>query len=192
MKHKSDIDLMKGLNEGCEKSFEEIYQRYWLSMYSAVLKRTQDKDIAEEIVQSIFLKVWFRRDKITIQETFGAYFATAVKYQVINYYDKIKHRQNYLTWLTNNSQGAHHNIEEYLNHRSLEEFIEKTVQLLPERCQIVFRLRVNEGLSQREIAEELVISEKTVEAHLSKARRYLRKALVSSGVLESLLIFLKL
>jgi RNA polymerase sigma-70 factor (ECF subfamily) len=159
-------------------------------MYLVAKNRVSDQVIAEEIVQTIFLNLWKRKAVIQIADSFRAYFARAVKFEIINYYSHGKHRENYLTWLATNKEQFSLTIEEELDAKLLHDMIEKTVCVLPERCQLIFRLRVEEGYSQKEIAAELSISEKTVEIQLSKARKRIRNMLGTTGVIKALLFFL--
>ncbi|MGE8290242.1 MAG: RNA polymerase sigma factor [Sphingobacterium sp.] len=190
MKNSSDNALCLLLNEGCEKAYTEIYNRYWTSMYLVARNRVLDQVIAEEIVQSIFLNLWKRRTAIHIEDSFKPYFAKAVKFEIINYHASGKYRENYLNWLSNNRERFSLSIEEDLDAKLLSKLIEETVCVLPERCQLIFRLRVESGYSQKEIAAELSISEKTVEVQLSKARKRIRAVLGVGGVVKALLIFL--
>ncbi|MNL63493.1 RNA polymerase sigma factor [compost metagenome] len=76
-----------------------------------------------------------------------------------------------------------------LDFNELKLQLEETIKALPEKCQIIFRMKYEQGLSQKQIAEELDISEKTIEAHLSKARKTIRN---SFGNLSSIIFLLYL
>lgn len=190
MKDLTDYTLCQSLNNGSEKAFSEIYNRYWSSIYLLAEKRISDRFIAEEIVQTIFLNLWKRRCSVQIKETFASYFGKAVKFEVINYFARCKHKESYLKWLEANRLNATFSLEEEIQAKFLNEAIEKSVCLLPDKCQLIFRLRVEKGLSQKEIANELSIAEKTVENQLLKARRHIRNSIGASASLKAFLLFL--
>lgn len=191
MKELTDHELAKLLKSDSHQAFTEIYNRYWTSLFLIAYNRLKDKSISEEIIQTVFMNLWNRRGRLHIDSSLAPYLAKAVKFEVINYYIRSEHRENYLTWLSNYRVGVA-SIEDIVHAKMIQEFVDKSVANLPERCRLVFKLRVDEGYSQKEIAEELKISEKTVEAQLTKARKHLKSVLGASGIIEALLIFLKL
>lgn len=192
MKDVSDNSLCQLINEGSEKAYTEVYNRYWTSIYLVAKNRTRDSEIAEEIVQTIFFNLWKRRNSVQIIDSFHPYLAKAVKYEIINYHARSKHRENYLDWLSKYRTQLSFTIEEEIDAKFLSEIIERTVCVLPEKCQLIFRLRVESGYTQKEIAAELEISEKTVETQLLKARKRIRTILGTSSALKALLIFLNI
>ncbi len=187
----SDSLLSIHLSQGSEEAFTEIYNRYWSVMFLAARKRTQDDYLAEEIVQNIFLNLWRHRGRVTIKASFRPYFSVAVKYEVLNHLSRRKTRASYLDWLGRQAIAGP-SLDDMLDYKLLQEQIDKTVCLLPEKCQLVFRLRVEKGFTQKEIAQELGMAEKTVEAHLSKARKMVRGVHGASGSFTMLLCWLDL
>lgn len=184
----SDFDLAELLREGKESAFREIYTRYWDKLYVTARKRLHDEAEAEEVVQDIFCNLWRKRFSFSLSKTFDHYFAVAVKFEVIN---RMARKARHTLF----EQEAHRTFSdmdystlEELNLAELKRQLESSISSLPDKCRIVFRLKYEKDYSQREIAEELQISEKTVEAHLAKARKVLRGNFGSLlGMLISLL-----
>jgi len=128
-------------------------------------------------VQDIFCNLWRKRIKFQLDKSLKVYFAVAVKYEIINRYAK-RHRENILIeQLTYSIPQKDLSTQETISFNELERNLMDSIDLLPERSQLVFRLRFENDYSQKQIAEELNISEKTVEAHISKARKYIRTRL---------------
>lgn len=172
---RSDEELLELLKTDDIAAFEEIYNRYWEKLYVAAYKRLHLKEVCEEIVQDFFTKFWINRAHIDIRSSFAGYFFTAIRYQVLNYMEKEMVRTNYKDNLqfnlTNNS------TEESVLLNDLTQNLDRAVKELPERCRSIFELSRNEFKSNKEIAEMLDISEKTVENQLTKALRRLRRTI---------------
>lgn len=184
----TDFDLAKLLKEGEERAFREIYERYWDKSYVIACKRLSDGIEAEEVVQDIFCNLWRKKDSFLLSKGFDNYFAVAVKFEVINRLAK-QARQSVLK-----KQAAQVFSEidnSTIDDIDLKEFkkqLQDSIDALPEKCGQVFRLKYEKEYTQYQIAEALNISEKTVEAHLSKARKILKKTF--GNVLGLLICFL--
>ena len=139
--------------------------------------KLQSTEEAEEIVQKIFINLWRRRQTIQIKYSFHTYVASMLKYEILHRLARInkeKQQQARAPWL---HVVADNSTCQWLDYEQLRDEIEKEIQLLPEKCQLVFRLSREAGLSEKQIAESLKIAPKTVQAHLGKALKQLRTAL---------------
>lgn len=172
----TDPELTALLENGDHTAFTEIYNRYWKKLFLVAAHKIKNLEEAEEIVQQIFVSLWNRRTSLKISTSLSAYLSVSVKYSVIKALDKQYHQQKYTDSL--GLKGiADDSTQEWLDFLELKECLEKLVNKLPEKCQLVYRMSKDQGLSQKKIAEELKISEKTVEAHLGKAMKSLRAGL---------------
>jgi RNA polymerase sigma-70 factor (family 1) len=180
------LDLIRTDDRG---AFTELYNRYWDKTYAVALHRLDDEHEAEEVVQEVFLSIWQRRATLQLTHTVATYLAVAVKYKVINHLAKQHRRQLQHDELTISSPIVADSTADWLHEKELRQLLEKTISQLPEKCRIVFLLSRNENKTYAEIAAELNISQKTVEAHMSKALRELRETLgVSAPVLAFILL----
>jgi RNA polymerase sigma-70 factor (ECF subfamily) len=178
-----DEQLLLLLKNGDESSFTELYQRYWRKLFGLAVYKLKNPSDAEEILQDIFLDIWRRRQNLNIQSNFSSYLSAALSYRVINYF--ARRHPGHQPPVSDSSAPADHSTPEQLRAMELNEHIQQLVGQLPEKCQLVFRLSREEQLSNREIAEHIQISEKTVESHISRALRLLRAGI---GLLLALLI----
>lgn len=80
----SDADLIAQLRLGDENAFTEIYRRYWEVLLNTAYQRLRSKEDAEEVVQEIFVNLYFRRNEIDPKSTLEAYLKTALKFKVID------------------------------------------------------------------------------------------------------------
>jgi RNA polymerase sigma-70 factor (ECF subfamily) len=180
------LDLIRTDDRG---AFTELYNRYWDKTYAVALHRLDDEHEDEEVVQEVFLSIWQRRATLQLTHTVATYLAVAVKYKVINHLAKQYRRQLQHDELTMTSPIVADSTADWLYEKELRQLLEKTVSQLPEKCRIVFLLSRDENKTYAEIAAELNISQKTVEAHMSKALRELRETLgVSAPVLALILL----
>ncbi|SEP29874.1 RNA polymerase sigma-70 factor [Mucilaginibacter sp. OK283] len=180
------LDLIRTDDRG---AFTELYNRYWDKTYAVALHRLDDEHEAEEVVQEVFLSIWQRRATLQLTHTVATYLSVAVKYKVINHLAKQHRRQLQHDELTITSPVVADSTADWLHEKELRQLLEKTVSQLPEKCRIVFLLSRDENKTYAEIAAELNISQKTVEAHMSKALRELRETLaVSAPVLAFILL----
>ncbi|MFA4869513.1 MAG: RNA polymerase sigma-70 factor [Pedobacter sp.] len=185
----SENELAGLLKTGSEAAFSEIYNRYWDKLYVVARKRLDSTFEGEEIVQEIFCNLWRKREIFQLDKGFNNYFSVAVKFEVINRLQKRERIQNLERNLSIQLTEFDDTTAKQVDFNELKAQIELTVRQLPEKCQIVFRLKHEDGLSQKQIADQLNVSEKTVEAHLSKARKTIKDQFGSLGSLF-FLIFL--
>ncbi|QEC76260.1 RNA polymerase sigma factor [Mucilaginibacter ginsenosidivorax] len=180
------LDLIRKDDRG---AFTELYNRYWDKTYTVALHRLDDEHEAEEVVQEVFLSIWQRRATLQLTHTVATYLAVAVKYKVINHLAKQYRRQLQHDELIITSPVVADSTADWLHEKELRQLLEKTISQLPEKCRIVFLLSRDENKTYAEIAAELNISQKTVEAHMSKALRELRETLgVSAPILAFILL----
>lgn len=167
----TDVELITSLRGDDHHAFAEIYHRYWKKLLAIAYHHSKDKIIAEEIVQEVFIGLWNRRNEHHIDNV-SAYLATAVKLSVFKQYVRQKRRNEI------KEQAAGPLLtswdEEKIYSRFLQQHINGIVDVLPEKCRLVFKLSREEGLSIPEVAQRMGIAEKTAEAHLTKALKVLK------------------
>nr|WP_199078244.1 RNA polymerase sigma-70 factor [Pedobacter sp. ASV19] len=183
----SDVKLVELLKQDDQLALTELYYRYWDKLLAVACHRLNEPLEAEEVVQDIFFRLWQHRHSLELKFTLSTYLAAAVKYRIINVLDHLYRKRNREAQLPDYSLLTEPSAEEYLFEQELRLRIEATVKSLPEKCQIIFRMSREEGKTYKQIAAELDIAEKTVEAHMSKALKEIRTNL---GIIApALLVF---
>lgn len=177
----TDPQLVALLQNEDELAFREIYERYWKRMYAMSYLRLNRTDIAEDIVQDIFVYLWEKRLSLTIV-TLEHWLATAVKFKIISLVNRRLKQE-----LSSGDLPEVSIHDTLLDERLLTQLVEREVNRLPEKCRLVFRLRQGTDLSNKDIAGEMGISEKAVEKHITRARRELSLSL--QQLLQSFLSF---
>jgi RNA polymerase sigma-70 factor (family 1) len=188
-KKHSDQQLLDLIGQDDRRAFTELYNRYWDKTFAVALHRLDDEHEAEEVVQEVFLSIWQRRATLKLTHTVATYLSVAVKHKVINHLAKQHRRQLRHNELTITSPITSDSTADWLHEKELRALLEKTISQLPEKCRIVFLLSRDENKTYAEIAAQLNISQKTVEAHMSKALSTLRQTLGVS--IAALLLLIK-
>ncbi|MFC6098823.1 RNA polymerase sigma-70 factor [Olivibacter domesticus] len=184
----SDENLFRACIDGNEASFEELYNRYWYKLYAEAFKRLRKAEIAEEIIQDLFTSIWLNRQKITIHSSISGYLFTSVRYLVLSYLQKELVRNNYKSYVKGSFKDVDNSTEMIISFNELQEQIESHVRLLPEKCRYIYELSRKEFKTNKEIADLLGISEKTVENQLTKALGRLKIA-VKALIIYVFLLF---
>lgn len=180
-----DDELLKNIASGDRQAFTVLFHRYWEELYCSAFFVTRDREISMDVIQEVFVWMWENRESWTISNT-RSYLQAAVKYKVANEIRKGKLRSvAFEGWKDRvNSRQMVDNWE--LEVKELQQIIRDFTGQLPPRCQEIFRLSRFEHMSNREIADRLNISEKTVENQITIALGRLRRHL---GHLAFWLIF---
>lgn len=162
-----------------DASFLHLYECYWKKLYHLAYKYLGDVYRAEGLVQEVFTSLWQRKDQILLDEaTVENYLVRAVRFRIARNFSDEARKTKRSDELSIRQKHADNPTEQQIFYNFLKEEIDKLVALLPERCKIVYELSRNKGLNNKEIAANLLISEKTVENQLTKALKFLRKGLV--------------
>jgi len=157
--------------------FTELYNRYWKRMLIQALYKLKSEPEAEEIVQDVFMNLWRRRERLEIKNTLHTYIASSVKYEILSRLAKQKTKIEFEKKATGLYVVTDDHVTNQVDYETTRRNLEQTVKGLPEKCQLVFRLSREDGMTEKQIAEELQISTKTVEAHITKALKTLRTSL---------------
>ena len=175
----SDIDLLSLIKEGNVAAFDVLYHRYWKKLLHFSVQKTGDFMEAENLVQDVFIALWNRRETLELRGSLSAYLTVSAKYRIINWLDRQRGIRLYGEDGELVFDPLDNTTQEFLELSYLREHLETLVNDLPEQAQLVFRLSHDQGYSHREIAEELDMSEKAVNAHLVRTRKNLRLRLSS-------------
>jgi RNA polymerase sigma-70 factor (ECF subfamily) len=163
--------------KGSVENFDTIFREYFIPLTWYARKYTGDVDSAKEIVHSVFVNTWEKREMLSFDSTIKSYLYTAVYNRSLNFLrDRAKFAKGDiedLEYLANLPSDDHLGVES----AETESIIYNEIEKLPDKCREIFKLNRFENKKYSEIAEQLNISVKTVEAQMSKALRVLREKL---------------
>jgi len=160
-----------------DTAFEKVFREYFPGLTLFALKYTGDMDSAKEIVHTVFVNLWEKRERIDADTPLRSYLFTSVYNRCLNYLrDQRKFRKDALFDITVEMAAADDSSAQ-IEASELSIRIGEALEKLPERCRQVFEMNRFEGLKYRDISEKLGISVKTVEAQMTKALKILREHL---------------
>ncbi|WP_185154061.1 RNA polymerase sigma-70 factor [Fulvivirga sp. M361] len=168
---------MKLLQKGDDSAFEIIYNKHWESMYAMAYNRLRSREVAEGIIQDIFTDLWVKRQDLTIYKSLTSYLFSALKYKTLNVIAHQSVRRKYIQEQQPFSVSYKNSTDDTLSFNELYELISQTIDELPKKCRLVFRLKYDENYSTKQIADELDISPRTVETHVGQAKKILKSKL---------------
>lgn len=154
------------------KEFERIFRELYTPLCQKAYKIVKDKDLSEDLVQQVFVRLWEKRKEIRIHTTAKAYLYKATIYAAFNH---IRKENQLVEWESQLAEPFHLNND--LEYQETIQQVTSIIDELPPSCRTIFILSREEGMSYKEIAETLSISIKTVENQMSKALRILREKL---------------
>jgi RNA polymerase sigma-70 factor (ECF subfamily) len=169
--------LITTLKSGDITAFEMLFRTYYQPLCNYAYTFVQDRDEAEEIVQSTFLNVWEKRDNLSIHTGVKPYLYAMVRNASLNVLKHEKIKQQHVTMELAVAERSVESVTRTVMASELENKIYKAMDKLPEQCRLVFKLSRFEELKYSEIAEQLDISIKTVENQMGKALKIMRDQL---------------
>jgi len=174
---------------GDEQAFELLFRKYYIRLCGFTNKFLDNPEESREIVQDVFMKIWEGREDIDPEDSLKSYLFKISQNLSLNRLRKKKVESRYvemykLVYIEHNEFSSF----ESLFAQELEDNISTAINTIPPKCKRVFELSRKEGLKYSEIAVELNISVKTVEAQMSKALQILRFEL--KDYLEILILIL--
>ncbi|WES98417.1 sigma-70 family RNA polymerase sigma factor [Chryseobacterium arthrosphaerae] len=201
----TDSTLLKKIKSGDRPAFMLLYDRYWDSLYRFVFIRTKDKEVSEELLQNLWVKILENTDAIQTDESESAkgYLLRHLHYRILDYYNSYKKAPPTLS-IDEFDMPAETDISDTEYFEILEEneisvllsMIDEVVSHLPSTEQQVYDMRIRKNMSVNETAEALGISNKTVSNKLSKALGEIREQLApdyqSSKKLISILMLMEI
>ena len=162
------------IKDGNVQVFETLFRAYYDPLCRYAYQWVENRETAEEIVQDLFYVLWKERENLQIFTSVNGYLYRSVKNKSLQHIEQERVRNDYRKMYAENAVIETSTPQEDLEYKELEEQIQEVLYHLPERRQMIFHMHRVEGKKYHEIARELQISVKTVEAEMSKALRELR------------------
>jgi RNA polymerase sigma-70 factor (ECF subfamily) len=170
----SDKELFNAITKGNQNAFDALFRTYYAPLARFAFLFVKNECLADEIVQSFFVKLWQQRDKIRIATSVKSYLYTSVRNTALNFLKKEQTRT-----ALQETYAKEPEPEKSLSvNMEFLTLVNEAVEQLPNRTKEVFLLCKNEGLTYSEIAQYLQISAKTVENNMGIAFRKLREYLM--------------
>ncbi len=172
-------------------AFNTIYDKYCYKLHEFVLMYLKQEEDAEEIVQEVFVKIWESRGKIDVYLSFEAFLFTIAYNATISLLRKRVSESKSREYLKSLQQidSAEQVIDE-IQYNELNQKVQSLLNQLTPRQKEIFVLSREEGLTHKEIADKLNISESTVNNHLVTTLKYLKTNIDNSLIVNALFLCL--
>jgi len=188
-----DIYLVRKLQKGDIEAFDLIYEKYSKKLYRFGLKYLQSKAEAEELVQSVFLKIWENHKHIDQELSFKSYLFTIAYNDICKLFRRRNYKQKFIKDLLSTNHASSSQTENDIDYQSTLDRLTQIVEELPSRQKVIFSKSRQEGKTTKEIAEELNLSPGTVDNYISAALTFIRNRLhkedIALMLLTSLYVF---
>ena len=183
--------LLAELGAGSFQAFEKLYHRYSGKLYNFIMRISAgNRYMAEEVVQSTFIRIWEVRGTVDPESSFISFLCTIAK-NLMNMYQRQTVEFVYNEYLMKSGVDRDFRTEEGIDLHFLHEYIDSLADKLPEQRKKIFILSKRQHYTNKEIAEQLGISESTVATQLSLAVKFMRTQLMQNydAVLALLFVF---
>ena len=164
--------MLDRFRQGDANAFASLYRTHWNQVFRFSRLYLKNDEDAEDVVQEVFIRLWQIHERIHPD---GNFSGTAFHHHAHSIFNRFHKQIDPLSF-----RGIFSSSRKCRRHRSrssardLAEYIDRLIDLMPTRQRQVFNMSRREHKSYREIAEELNLSQKTVEAHMHEALRFLR------------------
>ncbi len=176
----SDKTLIKQLKKGNRLAFNQLYERHWDAMYQASYRLLRDQELAKDVLQEVFFDLWTRRESLGLKNVSG-YLYRAVRFQSLKQLRRAPlldiHHEYFANVLAIN------NTQQQLDVDQLEKTLTASLDELPPKYKEIFELSRFQNLSNKEIADRLELSQRTVDWYLHTVLKHLKGRLSIAGML---------
>jgi RNA polymerase sigma-70 factor (family 1) len=175
--HLTDDALITLLKQGDEQAFAQIYKRYAEKLAGFAGAKLYNLDDARDILHDIFVKLWEGREQLHITSNLQSYLFAVIRHRIVDKIRKNITREEYASTVQAFGIFYDTDVDKQLELKELKQTVDHSLEQLSPRIREIYKLSREEGLSNREIAEKLDLSEQTVKNQLSAALKHLRQTL---------------
>ena len=174
MPSKLEIELISKLRNDDILAFDRLFHTYSKRLYRFAFSILKNNEDSEGIVQEAFLRIWYNRKNIDSSKSFKSYlFAITHNLIIDQLRNRLKERE-FRSYLEKRFETGTLTVENEVDYNILKSEVDRAVEELPEKRKQIYKLSRKEGLSHKEISEQLNISVKTVENQITLALKYLK------------------
>lgn len=188
----TETDLFTRLSDDDEYAFGVIFDRYWPQVYGTSLHLTKQPELARDLSQDIFVKLWENRGKLKNVINPASYIFILSKNLITDYLRKKVFNAENIDYLIQYFQYATAGLQEHIEYRELETLLNKAINSLTGKVKEVFVLSRKEGLTHEQIAERLGISVVSSKTYVVRALQHIRKFMDTHADEKLLVVFLSL
>ena len=168
-------ELLLLLKQGDEQAFVKLYDQYSVRILKKLIKLLKDDEIAKELLQDVFLKVWEKRENLNPEKNFRAFLFRITENLVMDFFRRVASEKKIMAHLIRVSTELYTHTEEFIDFKEGSAILQQAIDTLPTQRKKIFNLCKIEGKSYEEAGKLLGISAGTVNDHMVKAIRAVKK-----------------
>ncbi|HEX6431761.1 MAG TPA: RNA polymerase sigma-70 factor [Niastella sp.] len=172
-----ETTLISLLKNDSEYAFQLLFEHYHNLVYKVALLYVKSPTLAQDIVQDVFMKIWFQRKDLPNIISFESWIYTLSRNVTINCVKKLAHEYKAKTAFNNLQNGFDNSTDHKVRNSQYNALLQQAINELPEQQQKVYRLGKENGMSYEAIAHELSLSPLTVKTHMARALASIRSFL---------------
>lgn len=177
MSQNINSELIQGLKSGDRTVFKRVFDTYYKTLVIASYQILKDENISKDAAQEVFLELWKNRAKLHNKVNLSPYLKRSVMNRSLNILKSRKHHISSgdapLAYIEANSLQPDQQYEQI----EFTEVVHRAIDQMPERCRAIFMLCRMDGMTHKEIAEQLGISTKTIENQMTKGLKIIKNAI---------------
>lgn len=185
-----DNELVERLQKGDIEAFDLLYDKYSGKLYAFGLKYLRSAPEAEELVQSVFLKVWGNYKNLNKELSFKSYLFTIAYNEICNLFRERNYHRKFIDDTLLKESKSSSRIEDCIDLQLVLDRVRKIVDRLPERQKEIFLKSRQDGKSTKQIADELGLSPGTIDNYISASLKFIRSRLHRENLTVFLLLVL--
>ena len=176
------------LADDSEYAFQLLYDRHRNRIYKTAIRFLKSPILAQEVVQDVFMKLWFSRKNMNASQPIEAWLHTVAKNNIINRLKKLSNEWKALTELPIITTYSNNTTENTVQEAEYISILNQAISTLPEQQKKAFQLSRTENMTYIQIGEHLGLSPLTVKTHISRALTHIKLTLAKKGIVLSLAI----
>lgn len=188
----NESDLLVKIGEDDEQALAALLNLHHGPVLSFALKLTRSQELAEEVVQDVFLNIWMHRAKLKDIRNAGAYLNRITRNVSLNALRKVAREAIISDEFKDDENYADDSTRQSLDLKDSQWLLQQAIDKLPKQQKLVYQLCREQGLTYDQAAEQLQISSSTVNFHIKEALKNIRKSLKDMGIPTVLLVFIQL
>lgn len=188
--HPDEKSLLQLVAAGDENAFRVLFEQYQDKVFKVAWKYLKSRALAEEVVQEVFIKLWYQKETLTAVDYFKTWLQTLARNHIIDFMRKLDVRDAANRQWADGASREENTTDHKIRTAQYEHLLETALAELSDQQRAVYRLAKEQGLTYEQIGEQLSLSPLTVKTHMQRALRSIRDFLRNHGEVYLLLLLM--
>ncbi|SMC66080.1 RNA polymerase sigma factor [Pedobacter africanus] len=187
----TEKELIILLQQDDQGALRPLYESHLKPLHYFILRIAKSRELAEDVVQDVFVKLWDNREQIDPDQPFKTFLYTIAKRHLLNLLRRVQHETQILDQIKKYTAFSEDTTDLQLDYAESNELLNEAIEKLPPQCKTIFIKCKIQGMSYKHAALELGIAEGTVHTQMVKALRLIKEYITFKNAILLLLAYLK-